>query len=414
MSDLVLTTSQQAAIGTLLEKINNGASVVSMSGAAGCGKTTSLINLTQILNGAAVTVTPTNKAAGVLKTKGVEAETLFAKFFFRDEIKDANGRKKLTFTPADMVSATRLGEASNKIAWSDIIVVDESSMLSSWALGHLRRMSNTLVLVGDANQLPPVNDRDNPRGFFCQRTHDAHLSEVLRNEGEILRLATAVRESPDGIRLKGISVDDFYPDEDFETLYTIERPQLICWRNIVRQALNMRARNVLGLGSSILPVPGDLMVCRNNFNEFLLNGTQVTLASFTWSGASRFATVLLELPGRLEPFTAEMDMIWFLKDQVPARAASHLEKLRGIPSDDEEGLALTYGYAITAHTAQGGEWPAVCVVDERAGIRSMAAKEFDRDPRCVPADDACRRWVYTAISRAQTSLFIVNERWTKS
>ena len=408
MSDIVLTRDQLSAVELLIGKTYDGVRLLSMSGAAGCGKTTSLKDLVAQLP-EAVVVTPTNKAAGVLQSKGVPASTLYAKFFIREERRDANGRKQLTFIPCHQADSLPEG----KLDYAEVIVLDEASMLNSWALGHLRKMCRTLILVGDANQLPPVSDRDNPRGFFCTRTHDTHLSEVLRNDGDILRLATAIRLSPDGRRLSGVSVDDFYPEEDFETLFTVERPQLICWRNIVRQALNVRARKVLGFTASLLPVPGDLMVCRSNYSDLLLNGTQATIYSFSWSGASRFATVVLEIPGAPELATTEMDMIWFLKDQLASHATPYLERLRGIPTDDEEGLALTYGYAITAHTAQGGEWPAVCVVDERAGLRSMAIKEFARDPRVVPADDACRRWFYTSCSRAQTSLFIVDERWTK-
>ena len=252
MQDLVLTTSQQEAIEHIIDlTIEKQQKTISMSGSAGTGKTTCMASLTEALTALGLdfeVVTPTNKAAGVLQSKGVDAATLYAKFFIREEKRDQDGRKKLTFIPCYLAQTVPGGKRDG----AEIIIVDEASMLGSWALGHLRKMCHTLILVGDSNQLPPVNDRDNPRGYFCTREHDAHLTEVLRNDGDILRLATAIRESKDGIRLKGISVDDFYPDEDFETLFAIERPQLICWRNVVRQSLNARARKVLGLGSNIL------------------------------------------------------------------------------------------------------------------------------------------------------------------
>ena len=49
-----------------------------------------------------------------------------------------------------------------------------------------------------------------------------------------------------------------------------------------------------------------------------------------------------------------------------------------------------YGYVLTAHKAQGSEWPAVAVVNESFVFGEMA-----------------RRWLYTAITRASERLTIV-------
>lgn len=51
---------------------------------------------------------------------------------------------------------------------------------------------------------------------------------------------------------------------------------------------------------------------------------------------------------------------------------------------------FSWGYAITAHKAQGSEWPSVAVIDESDVFREMG-----------------RRWLYTAVTRASDRLVIV-------
>lgn len=402
-----LTSDQQNAMLTLLEKMEQGQRLISLSGHAGTGKTTALRVLVGLIYDKGITpvvVTPTNKAATVLQSKGVAATTVFAKFFTLEEV--SRRPKKMTFVPNYRLE--KLGQG--KISHADIVIVDEGSMLTSWVLTHLMQMADVIILVGDGNQLPPVGDNDNPRGYFCTRKHDAVLTEVLRNDGAVLKLATAVRTSKDGRRI-GLDLDAYYPGDDFETTFVLDRPQLICWRNVVRRMINVRARKTLGL-SGVLPVPGDLMICRDNYDDQLLNGVQVTVESFTWDGSGRTAKVVLTLPDGTRTL-ADMDMLRFFEDQPPAQVKQYLDLIERYTHGDEEGAALTYGYAITAHSAQGGEWPHVVVVDEREGIYGMGKKTFAENPRNLPPDDACRRWFYTAVTRAKESVSIVGDRWTK-
>lgn len=402
-----LTSDQQNAMLTLLEKMEQGQRLISLSGHAGTGKTTALRVLVGLIYDKGITpvvVTPTNKAATVLQSKGVAATTVFAKFFTLEEV--SRRPKKMTFVPNYRMEKL----ATGKISHADIVIVDEGSMLTSWVLNHLQQMADVIILVGDGNQLPPVGDNDNPRGYFCTRKHDATLSTVLRNDGAVLKLATAVRTSRDGRRI-GLDIDAYYPGDDFETTFVLDRPQIICWRNVVRRMINVRARKTLGL-SGVLPVPGDLMICRDNYDDQLLNGVQVTVESFSWDGSGRTAKVVLTLPDGTRTL-ADMDMLRFFEDQPPAQVKQYLDLIERYTHGDEEGAALTYGYAITAHSAQGGEWPHVVVVDEREGIYGMGKKTFAENPRNVPPDDACRRWFYTAVTRAKESVSVVGDRWTK-
>ena len=140
---------------------------------------------------------------------------------------------------------------------------------------------------------------------------------MLRNDGAVLALADAVRTSKDGRALNGVSLEDYSPEEDFETLFVLDRPQIICWRNIVRRGVNARVRKTIGF-EGVLPVPGDLMICRDNSTELLLNGTQCTMLDFQWDKRKRLASVMLDVAGHEGAYPAQMDMFRFFQAPLPA------------------------------------------------------------------------------------------------
>ena len=57
-----------------------------------------------------------------------------------------------------------------------------------------------------------------------------------------------------------------------------------------------------------------------------------------------------------------------------------------------QALQLKFGYALTAHKAQGGQWDDVFV--ERPYIENPAQKEY-------------LRWLYTTFTRAKSRLFLI-------
>ena len=56
-------------------------------------------------------------------------------------------------------------------------------------------------------------------------------------------------------------------------------------------------------------------------------------------------------------------------------------------------LQVKFGYAVTCHKAQGGQWPAV-LVDQGYLTAEMMGTEYIR-------------WLYTAITRASEQLYLV-------
>lgn len=396
-----LTPSQEAALERVLTAAGQRQSIISLAGPAGTGKTTMLQSIAERISGDAVVVTPTNKAAAVLRKKGVrDAATLYARFFTSYERMPG----EIRFEPNYKITEGGGTLGPDKLDFADVIVLDEASMLQTWLVQHLKRMCNTLVLIGDPHQLPPVGDRQNPDGYFCTREHDAALSDVLRQgaDSPILDLATAIRQG----RFPSDAVRQFLPNQPFGTWYDGSQ-KLLAFTNAHRRELNGWARQVLGI-VGVLPKAGDKMVCNSTVSDQLFNGTEFVVRSFSWKDKSHLAGLALTTEDGVE-LDVLLDMVFFL-DDLPAgtvpqnvldavRAARQVATAKG---DDLLGISASYSYCITCHKAQGSEWASVCVVDERFVLNKV-------DPSGVTA----RRWLYTAVTRARENLLFPDFRWFK-
>lgn len=397
-----LTPSQQAAVDRLISAADSRTRLVSLAGPAGTGKTTAMKVLHDELVGdpsdpECVVVTPTNKAAQVLRTKDVSADTLYSIFF--TPVEEPDGR--LSFKP----NHSLVGELPDgKVRFCPVIVVDESSMLVQWTIKQLQLMCNTLILVGDPHQLPPVNDKACPDGYFVTREHDVELTDVLRQaEGSIiLDLATHIR----GGSMPSDLVRSIAPRRAFSETYDGSQ-KIIAFTNNHRRLINQVARRILGR-RSVLPVPGDVLVSNSTVNDWIFNGTEVTVESFSWDSAARSPKAGAWVAGA-DGRRAEVaiDMHLFLEDQVggavPPAVLSAVESNKRTAMAKHEWTtpgSFSYGHCITAHKAQGSEYPSVIVMDERPVLS-----------RVSQGSDMTRRWLYTAFTRASESLVFAPKTW---
>jgi superfamily I DNA/RNA helicase len=65
-------------------------------------------------------------------------------------------------------------------------------------------------------------------------------------------------------------------------------------------------------------------------------------------------------------------------------------------------MLATFAQAITVHKAQGSQWGSVYVVNETPGILYVGQKNGSR----AKAIEQARRWMYTAVSRAEHTVTI--------
>ena len=415
-----------------------------LTGAAGTGKTTVLKEfLLRRAKSRLICFTPTWKAALRFKeVVGVEAVTLHSLLYGKPiEAQDQNGTTDLKFTMRR--------PAKGAIPGNSTIVVDEASMLGRKVYRDLMAVveqnTSKVLFIGDKEQLEPPKDTwgpdlDNPT---------AALTKVHRqaSNSTLLSFLTAVRER---------RIDDFREyDETCRwvpgTQATIENflrsstPEqageqniIITYTNALRRGVNRMARRVMGATAPLLP--NDPLLSFSN-EAGLVNGELVKVASLDadqhkdplWRSLYQvlsregieIQSVWVKPPGRPEhrvfvfpqflttdrqdvttqtlmgPILDRLEKFRLVEDR---RLKSYTPSRHTLPEnilnlyDAASMIAdVDYGYACTAHKAQGSQWPNVLVLVENK-LRYAIKKEG------AAGIDFGRRWLYTAGSRAQTSV----------
>jgi exodeoxyribonuclease-5 len=251
-----------------------------------------------------------------------------------------------------------------------------------------------ILVLGDPGQLPPIKGE----GAFTKDAPDVMLTEIHRQAAEsaIIRLATMAREG----RPIGFGQYDDHawkmPMADVTPPQALRGGQVICGRNATRFQLNNALRRAAGFGGSYLPTgPNEKIICLKNQNDLgLINGMFVSLSDIVDEGSLYFSAVGIDedgkpvghpgtngKPGRLLIYKGHFE------DHVALDAHRHDRDWKNKRLLTE----ATFGWAITCHKSQGSSWENVVVWDDGLG-----RTEQDR-----------RRWLYTAITRAERGLVIL-------
>jgi superfamily I DNA/RNA helicase len=82
-------------------------------------------------------------------------------------------------------------------------------------------------------------------------------------------------------------------------------------------------------------------------------------------------------------------------------AVVHMEELDG-DNIELDAIPFRFGYCLTAHTAQGGEWPTVYI--SGPDLKSYAGYCWHQERL-----DDLARWSYTAITRAKKGLGLMTQ-----
>jgi exodeoxyribonuclease-5 len=268
-----------------------------------------------------------------------------------------------------------------EIQEGDLVIVDESSMVTDRMLDDLSKLNAKILFVGDPGQLPPVGDK----GYFTYTRPDAMLSQVMRQalDNPILALSMKIRNGEKiDKKLQNETVERL-PKAEYDVQRLTEFDQVLTGTNAMRRKVNRIIRKTRG-HEGVMPQNGERLICLKNqykFGMWLINGIQcvttdeaTTNDNLDWVVSVLYEGELLDrLPYYAYPFRANYD---FKAEQDPWPMRKHLAE-------------LDYGYAITVHKSQGSEWDNVCVVDDEMFIQD---KEFRK------------RWLYTAVTRAKQKL----------
>lgn len=402
---ITLTAEQDNAIeavrewymkcGTTLTPLGNySLAPFRLFGPAGTGKTTLVRHLADALGIRNIAYGAyTGKAAHVLRTKGIPAETIHSMVYTPkgaqkpEELLALEARLsalKMEFDPnPEMVK--ELADLEQEIqeikAWlskpkfefnpysewgsADLIVLDEVSMVNATMAEDIQSYGVPVLVLGDPAQLPPIDGG----GYYINHEPDVLLREIHRQalESPVLKLATHVRTGGSWSQA-AVPVD---------LTAAMEADQVLCWKNSTRWALIQKIRAKLGRPEG-MPVADDRIMCLvNNKDLAIFNGQQFNVEKVEKDGAE-FLLDLRTEDGQERQILAAPEGFRGLEGEQRGKG---MRLFRG-----DVGL-FTFANVITVHKAQGSEWPHVYVVDQTHQMF-----------RSSPAEK--RSWVYTAITRA--------------
>ncbi len=434
-------------------------SVLAVIGKAGSGKTLLLAQLVQALERAGVDLisgdwegrrrrerrtvailAPTNKAASVLRTRGVPATTIHRILYTpvydpeyekvaewlagqgpRPEIESltdaALDRAKQVYdahksVPAALAAAGLRG-SDFITGWKrredplDIGLVDESSMLDEKQFEDLKEIFPSLILFGDPAQLAPVGQSGEMVFDRLQAPHKLELARVHRQEADnpILDLAHALGDPSLGFEAFERMVEDAAGRDDRIVLAPradsdlMARSPVLVWRNVTRIRLIRAFRTAHNAPEDAL-LPGEPLICDGIELPIKHRKKRIDLEA---RGLIKGAQVVYLGPGNKPGFSR----LHVVGAEAPRLSAASIVKIE--KPDEEEpfipfaarmGAAFLHGSAVTIHKAQGSQWEAVQVFAPDLYAAARSGRE-------EAGQALWKRLAYVAITRAEHRLIWV-------
>ena len=444
------TDEQERALGVFADFMTDRREQVVMilRGCAGTGKTTlagAIVRALDALGQKMMLLAPTGRAAKVLSLHAGQAASTIHRRIYRQK------------TAADLFSTFSLNVNLHHdtlfiVDEASMISVGEG-LLDDLVQFVYNGNNCRMLLIGDKAQLPPVGEDESPAlSASVLRAYGLHVSEADLNEvlrqaqaSGILYNATKIRgyggnlapSHPRTPVLPKIHLDGF-PDicvvpgdeliESLSTSYShvgLDETMVVTRSNKRANIYNQGIRNTV-LGREDELCRGDrLMIVKNNYHwtsttkgqlPFLANGDRCVVQRVRHQHelyGFRFAEVTIVLPDYddyeltttvlLDTLAAEAPALTreqqeHLYEQVMADYADlplKADRLKALKTDGHyNALQVKYGYAVTCHKAQGGQWAHV-YIDQGYMTDEMLTPEY-------------LHWLYTALTRATERVFLVN------
>lgn len=362
---------------------------ITLGGYAGTGKTTLIGVLRSELHKAdkklkVAFCSYTGKATRVLGSKLVAAKTSRK----QDTVSTIHG---LIYTPIVNEKEQITGWARKDSITSDLIIIDEASMVDRDIWRDLLSYSVPIIAVGDHGQLPPIRGN-----FNLMENPDLRLEKIHRQakNNPIIEMSVAARtdgkipfgqfRSKSGIVTKVSQKDSEVQEDIADQLSGYNKNTLVlCGFNRTRIRLNRFIREALGF-DSIQPEVNDRVIClRNNHESCIYNGMLGTILRIAKEDEEWYSSEI-----QMDDETGTFDG-FISVEQFNNQSSLNFTKDR---SRIMAGDLFDFGYALTVHKAQGSQAKKVILFEERFS-------KMD--------DEMWRRWLYTAVTRAEEELWIV-------
>ena len=319
-------------------------------------------------------------------------------------------------------------------------------------MNYDKRPSSKFIFVGDPCQLPPIHETTSPAlmpDYFSSQYHQkagsASLTEIMRQgkDNDLISASLQIRKicaaMPEDERhypfqtwgrfpLRYNRNTLLYHDTDDMIQAYIDNIRsngyndsiFICRSNKKCAEVSSKVRRELRLLDDYVQKGDLLMVIQNNFPTGLMNGDMVEVLNVDPHEEIRAGLVFREVVVR-ELFTGELKSARLLISTLTSRMLNldpaqqtnlfldFVKRMRRRKIDQKDNssefyqammndpylnaLRCMYGYAITCHKSQGGEWSNVFVDFGDAALNPTKAK---------------LQWVYTAVTRAKKMLHMLD------
>ena len=320
------------------------------------------------------------------------------------------------------------------------------------------RPGSKFIFVGDPCQLPPIEQYYSPalmkdyfQENFGMEAQEAQLTEIMRQENvcgivdaskQIRRLYNAAPESSQKYGLQKLwgflpfrRYKDIQLHSNLDALLNdyvakvqasgLNSAVCICRSNKACSQLSAMIRQKLGYEGSRIQVGDLLMVIQNNLPTGLMNGDMVTVEEIATQVTVRAQLTFRQVKVK-ELFTgrtystllieeiAYQDRLNLDNRQQQALFVDFIIRMKekGITQKQKKAfynamfqdpylnaLRCVFGYAITCHKSQGGEWEEVYVHVPR-NITLNPTKET-------------YQWIYTSMTRARKTLHMIDDFYIK-
>lgn len=444
-----LTTNQQKAVNNIASFAQSNSEIFILTGAAGTGKTTVVKNIIDELTSQKIEVillAPTNRAAKILSRKtGVPTNTIHSEIYRVKEIKNDDGIVIETrFIPR--IGSLFVDEIHKDDLVNKVYIVDESSMISDTANteGDLTSSNSVLydlynhvmfsdgkrqiVFVGDSYQLPPIKhvgiapalDKRYIQENYTTKVVCFELTDILRQKSDsyILDLAQDIKTGIDNkqetynIRLS----NTFNSNKDFIKSYAKKidptndsKAIALGWTKKSVLAMNLDVRKEL-FGEHVKEIEvGDIIYlnakitighieiprgesgkiiqvinCDGIKGKLLFHTVKVEFVTLNHLPITVTTKIFTDFLYTTEDyFSKEL----FIKLAIERSKENPVFKKTKKSENDPymNAMQAKFGYALTVHKAQGGEW-------ENVYLHKL--KQWNN-----------LRWNYTAVTRAAKEIY---------
>ncbi len=333
-----------------------------------------------------------------------------------------------------------------------------SDLIAYSRVGH-PKVNSKIIFVGDPCQLPPVGDNSSKafdasylKERFNLSSEETEMKEVKRQGGDsgILTAGAKLRKcisagffNDFNVRSNGKDILNPNYETFLDTWQEAKSPKIIiASKNKTCLDLNLQIRE-RRFGKANLPIQkSDIVIMGgNNYRKGIFNGEFAVINEV--SDIVTHRTIALRGKNPVTLYWRDVELVFpdaestnkivkgkmlenflngdnYLKpEETQALYVDFTIRNKGLRPRTEEFkeaimqdeyfncLLMKYGYAVTCHKAQGGEWDNVFTVwdhENQEGFDCFIDKQLKR----AKDNEGFYRWAYTAITRASKTLYALN------